>query len=294
MAKRIKCEIGNVVMIPVAKDLYGIARVINKVEDTCLLELYITKPFKSSELIKLKEILKCKKVITWGYGDAIKRGEWKIIENIEPTEDIEMPYFRSAENCSVDEIRYYLQKGDFDNPLRLIGERIYVSLDEIRKYMRNGITSSGICFSGAVEKVFRLQMQYNNFLSEDAPSIPDITLNKRETKKAEFEPFIFFRNDNGIYTITLEADGEYRQQIFDEFKDDGWLGNGTDWESLAMYYLENNMNEALEQIEFDSEAGMFAAYSKKCRIFKKFLKGFKEACENDEIMREMLKNTEPM
>ncbi|MBR1736362.1 MAG: hypothetical protein IJ736_05030 [Firmicutes bacterium] len=286
MAKRIKSEIGNVIMIPVTNELYCIARVINKAEDTCLYELYISKPFGLNDEINLENIMKCKKVMTWGYDDFIKKGRWKIVDNIMPNYPIEMPYFLCDNGIANGQIVLYLQKGDYNDPLKQSGEKIFITSEEAGQYMKNGITNSGIGFPYATESVFRMHLIYNNFLTEESPLPEDYVDERQEKERKELEPFTYFRENNKFYII-LEIDGEYRKEIFEQF---GYNGTGDDWEELAKYYIAKNMPELLEMVEFDSESGTFVALCRKGKPFKKFLKEFKNACEDDETMSEMLGN----
>ncbi|MBR1737283.1 MAG: hypothetical protein IJ736_09750 [Firmicutes bacterium] len=295
MAKRLKSVIGNVVMIPVSEDGYGVARVLNKVHTVCLYEMYMAGPFKSRDEIKTEDVMKCKKVIDWGDDDHIRNGRWEIIENIVPEEEIEMPYFIDwADSYYTGNRKYFLVRGIFNDFLHYNDEdRIDIKDEEVEKYKRMGITSAGASISGSgTEYIFRTNLIYNEMLTEDSPQAPEYVDERAAKEAKEFEPFAYYKDD-GKYCVTLISDGEYRQNLFDEFKDDGWLGSGDDWEHLAEIYIHENMKEDLKEIKFDSEAGMFAAYFKRARTAKKFLKGFKKACEDDEIMRSMLKNALP-
>ncbi|MCY7169950.1 Imm51 family immunity protein [Streptococcus mitis] len=48
--------------------------------------------------------------------------------------------------------------------------------------------------------------------------------------------------------------------MFDTREEEGFEGNGYDWESLALVFLEEKMPELSDAIYFDPEGSMFCAY----------------------------------
>lgn len=106
----------------------------------------------------------------------------------------------------------------------------------------------------------------------------------------EFEkkinPFFWVEYDEGT-SVCLYA-GEYCSEVFDERADEGFTGNGYDWESLAMVFLNEKMSELEGIIDFDSEAGMFCAFSSDKEALKNFILLFKALCEDKQLMKEFL------
>lgn len=103
-------------------------------------------------------------------------------------------------------------------------------------------------------------------------------------------PFFWVEHDNGA-SVYLNV-GEYLQDVFATREDEGFEGNGYDWESLARTYLDEKANELIDVIEFDSEAGMFCAYSDDEEALKKFITGFKCACEDKALILDLFSRAE--
>lgn len=61
-------------------------------------------------------------------------------------------------------------------------------------------------------------------------------------------------------SLIYQPDGEYRQEGFDTREEEGFEGNGYDWESLALVFLEEKMPKLSDAIDFDPEGSMFCAY----------------------------------
>ena len=86
--------------------------------------------------------------------------------------------------------------------------------------------------------------------------------------------------------------GEYRQEVFDTREDEGFEGNGYDWASLALIFLEEKMPELSESIDFDPEGSMFCAYSSNIDALATFALGFKEFCDDSESMIDLFSRAE--
>nr|WP_277506112.1 MULTISPECIES: immunity 51 family protein [unclassified Paenibacillus] len=108
---------------------------------------------------------------------------------------------------------------------------------------------------------------------------------------AEVAPFKLISQANGGMSVILVV-GSYRQELFASRADEGFEGNGYDWASLAAVFLEEQMPQLQEQIHFDPEADMFCAYSSDGVALKAFITGFKRACENEELIRDLFSRAE--
>nr|WP_277468312.1 MULTISPECIES: immunity 51 family protein [unclassified Paenibacillus] len=104
-------------------------------------------------------------------------------------------------------------------------------------------------------------------------------------------PFKLISQANGGMSVILVV-GSYRQELFASRADEGFEGNGYDWASLAAVFLEEQMPQLQEQIHFDPEADMFCAYSSDGVALKAFITGFKRACENEELIRDLFSRAE--
>lgn len=79
------------------------------------------------------------------------------------------------------------------------------------------------------------------------------TLFERETKmeiteqfEMEIKPFYWVKLSTGA-SVCLTVDEEYLQDIFDTRADDGFIGNGYDWASLAHAFLNEKCPELREK-----------------------------------------------
>ena len=93
-------------------------------------------------------------------------------------------------------------------------------------------------------------------------------------------------------SLIYYPDGEYRQKVFDTREEEGFEGNGYDWASLALVFLEEKMPELSDAIDFDPEGSMFCAYSSKVDALSRFAQGFKEFCDDIEAMKDLFSRAE--
>ncbi|GLC87112.1 Imm51 family immunity protein [Lysinibacillus piscis] len=102
----------------------------------------------------------------------------------------------------------------------------------------------------------------------------------------ELRPFRWLEHGSGNVSLLLEA-GMYKQALFETRADEGFQGNGYDWTSLADVYLQEKLPELEGSVRFDSEADMFCAYASQKDALWQFAIGFKQACENDELIHDL-------
>ena len=106
------------------------------------------------------------------------------------------------------------------------------------------------------------------------------------------DPFSWHEHDNEA-SVTLYASDGYKKDLFKTRKKDGFRGTGYDWESLAQAFLNEVMPEIKESIKFDSENGMFCAYSSDLEALKTFAVSFKNACEDDALLHRVFSHAKP-
>lgn len=86
--------------------------------------------------------------------------------------------------------------------------------------------------------------------------------------------------------------GSYLTELFALRADEGFEGSGYDWTSLAFVYLAEQMPELQGIVRFDPEGSMFCAYSADREALRAFAVGFKEACENEVLIRDLFSRAE--
>ena len=112
-------------------------------------------------------------------------------------------------------------------------------------------------------------------------------------KIAPFSLLVYDEDPQNVRgSLIYYPDGEYRQEVFDTREEEGFEGNGYDWESLALVFLEEKMPELSDDIDFDPEGSMFCAYSSKVDALSRFALGFKEFCDDIEAMKDLFNRAE--
>lgn len=106
-----------------------------------------------------------------------------------------------------------------------------------------------------------------------------------EAFKQEIAPFFYVSYEGGN-SVCLDV-GSYLQEVFDTRADEGFVGNGYDWQSLAIVFLQEKCPDLLENIKFDSESSMFSAYSTDTEALQDFIRRFKRACEEKPLILDL-------
>ena len=92
-------------------------------------------------------------------------------------------------------------------------------------------------------------------------------------------------------SVCLNA-GDYKTEIFESRFNEGFEGNGYDWGSLALVFLNEKQSELKSDINFDPEAGMYCVYSSNKLALKNFSIAFKQACEDTELIMDLFSRAE--
>ncbi len=116
----------------------------------------------------------------------------------------------------------------------------------------------------------------------------DFTSEKFQRK---IEPFKFSSTEDQ-YTLFLEAGSGYLTDLFESRSDEGFVGNGYDWESLAEIFLAEIYEGEDDSFEFDSEADTFVVYSEDGESLADFALAFKEACEDEGLIADLFSRAE--
>ena len=102
----------------------------------------------------------------------------------------------------------------------------------------------------------------------------------------------FFWVDHGKSVSLCLYVGEYKTEVFDARADEGFEGNGYDWASLASVYIDEKCPGLKGVVKFNPEGSMFCAYSSDKAALEAFALGFKEACEDDALIRDLFSSAE--
>lgn len=94
------------------------------------------------------------------------------------------------------------------------------------------------------------------------------------------------------YTLLLDIENGYLAELFQTRADEGFLGNGYDWEALAEIFLAEIYEGEDDSFEFDSEADTFIVYSDDGIALSDFALAFKEACEDADLIADLFTRAE--
>jgi len=104
------------------------------------------------------------------------------------------------------------------------------------------------------------------------------------------KPFFWVEVD-GSASLCLNI-GEFKHDVFEARADEGFLGNGYDWASLAREFVDEQMPHIQDAIDFDPEADMFVAYASDPETLEQFALGFRAMCDDDTMMRDLFSRAE--
>lgn len=93
-------------------------------------------------------------------------------------------------------------------------------------------------------------------------------------------------------TLTLYSVEDYKQEIFDTRKDEGFTGNAYDWIMLAEAFARDNMPDVLDDIAFEPESDILTVYADDSVLLESFAMQFKQALDNDEYIYPLFKSLE--
>ena len=104
------------------------------------------------------------------------------------------------------------------------------------------------------------------------------------------KPFFWVEQDDS-FDLCLVPD--FKHEIFLAREEEGFIGNGYDWDSLARVFINEIMPELKNEIELDeSEAGTFVVNSKNAEALQKFALGFRAMCDDDAMMSDLFSRAE--
>lgn len=115
--------------------------------------------------------------------------------------------------------------------------------------------------------------------------------NAVEDEDTDVAPFKLVDQGERGMSVILPV-GSYLTELFASRADEGFEGSGYDWTSLAFVYLAEQMPDLQGLIRFDSEGSMFCAYSSDREALQAFAVGFKQACENEALIRDLFSRAE--
>lgn len=103
------------------------------------------------------------------------------------------------------------------------------------------------------------------------------------TIRDKIRPFVIVEYETGG-TLQLYSVEDYKRELFDSRKSEGFTGSSAEWHMLAELFVREEMPDILDDIQFETEADMFTVYADDCVLLESFAMQFKAALDNDEYI----------
>ncbi len=100
------------------------------------------------------------------------------------------------------------------------------------------------------------------------------------TIRDKIKPFVIVDYEVGG-TLQLYSVEDYKQEIFDTRKAEGFTGSASDWLALAKLFVEEEMPDIADEIQFETDADMFTVYADDCVLLEAFASRFKSALDDE-------------
>jgi len=111
------------------------------------------------------------------------------------------------------------------------------------------------------------------------------------TDKVTYAPFILM--DTGKHRSLLLTDNHMadKAHIFEERRDEGWIGSGYDWNSIAQVVVAEQLSELRGELTFDPEGGMFSAGGSRSAL-ERLGSAMSKVFHCDDAIRDLLSRAE--
>lgn len=103
------------------------------------------------------------------------------------------------------------------------------------------------------------------------------------TIREKIKPFVIVDFAEGA-SLQLYSVEDYKQELFDSRKDEGFTGNGYDWTRLAEHFIAEKCPQIAKEIQFDPDYSMFTVYADSAELLENFAADFKAALDDDDFI----------
>ena len=101
-----------------------------------------------------------------------------------------------------------------------------------------------------------------------------------------FTPF-FLIDGSCTALVLLDSSFEEKAHIFQERAEEGWTGNGLDWDSVAQVIIAEQLPHLAEELTFTSDADIFSVSGTRANLTMLGL-ALKITFDDDHILRDIL------
>ena len=102
-----------------------------------------------------------------------------------------------------------------------------------------------------------------------------------------YAPFLLISDDICDCIILTDSAMTARTNIFNEFCEDRWTGNGYDWTSVVQLLVRKKFSHYEKQLSYDPEAGMFFIRG-PLEILKVIASELKMVYEDESYLRDLI------
>ena len=169
------------------------------------------------------------------------------------------------------------------------GEKIPITQQKRRELKQSGISEMTFYFSVTLEDRIRCllleqgyHLNYEQTVEERRNEFPKPRDPDKKLKES-IAPFHWL-SDKGRYSLSLDA-GALNRDCFVKY---GMLGNGYDWESVAVAFIDRHMADFKGKFTFDCEADTFSMQSATKKNLKEFALAFHQFAADTTAFEELL------
>lgn len=98
-----------------------------------------------------------------------------------------------------------------------------------------------------------------------------------------YYPFCWKESEDGWFAVALYMEEEYKKDFFESRH---LAATGDVWERMVQEYVREEMPEAADWIEYDSDEDEFCACSKNGDVMRRLIVNLKAMCEDDKRLTE--------
>lgn len=122
---------------------------------------------------------------------------------------------------------------------------------------------------------------------QQVPSIACMQQEKNEAvDNTTFAPFILIAG-NTKTLVLFDSNFEKKAHIFRERAEEGWTGNGRDWNAVAQVVIAEQLTELADKFTFDSDANLFFISGTRPHLAM-LGQALKIVFDDDHILRDIL------
>ena len=170
------------------------------------------------------------------------------------------------------------------------GQDVKITQQQFNELIEAGVGETVIYSGVGIEDDIRtlmakqgLELNYEKIVEERQSEYPQPRDNDKKLKQT-IAPFRWM-SESGSYSLILDA-GILNQECFEK---NNLLGNGYDWEKIALAFMEQYITDTKAKFTFDCEADTFSMQSSSKKALKEFALAFHKFSTDTKTFNELLR-----